>query len=783
MRRIDKLLYQAIVPPFIISTAVLTFVVFINELGDVSELLITRNASLGVILAIAGAILPGILIFSVPLSYLIGILIGLSGLSGESQIIALRACGVPARRLLRSILALGIGVGLVTALFSTIILPRTNDMLRHAEDRMSLSKVNAYIQPRVFNEDLPNIVFYLDDLAADRQHWSGVFLADNSDPKSPRTVMARSGTWIADAANNRFQLHLEQGASYAIDPENPSKDNVSMFTSTDIPIDLHDEVNEQNDPELRPRKVSEQYTSYLWKQYRKSDPVDKVEVLVELNRRYALPFSVFPFSILGLTLAVRTRKGGRTSGFALSLAAVLFFYMLFINGIRLASVGKISPMVGVWGADAILLAIGLILLAGVEKKRFKLSLWLAGFFYSPRKESLYRRFHLQRIRNRIIEIDNAVIKSTSGFGRLSFYPKVFDLYISRGFLVYFFWSLMTCGTLFVLFTLFDLLDDIIRNGIPVSYVLDYFTFLTPQILMFVIPMSVLLAVLINFGILEKNSEITAIKAGGWSLYRVGIPVFLIASGFCVFLFFTQDYVLPYANVRQDSLRNLIKGRPPQTTMRLQRKWILGESDRIYNYEYYDGNQDSFVDLNVYEIDFKSVNILRRIHANRARIDRNGIWTLEDGWIRDYDSERSSFRRMESEVFHFPEKAAYFEKEIFQPKESSKMTYLELKNYISYLRKSGYNAAELQVELNKKISFPLSCMIMALLAVPFSFSTGKKGAFFGIGISIAIAITYWGISGIFEAMGTYGLLVPLLAAWAPNILFGSAGLTLFLTIRT
>jgi lipopolysaccharide export LptBFGC system permease protein LptF len=109
--------------------------------------------------------------------------------------------------------------------------------------------------------------------------------------------------------------------------------------------------------------------------------------------------------------------------------------------------------------------------------------------------------------------------------------------------------------------------------------------------------------------------------------------------------------------------------------------------------------------------------------------------------------------------------------------------MELKNYISYLRKSGYNATELQVELNKKISLPLSCLIMALLGVPFSFSTGKKGAFFGIGISIAIAMSYWGISSVFEAMGAYGLLVPVLAAWAPNLLFGAAGLVLLLNIRT
>jgi LPS export ABC transporter permease LptG len=335
----------------------------------------------------------------------------------------------------------------------------------------------------------------------------------------------------------------------------------------------------------------------------------------------------------------------------------------------------------------------------------------------------------------------------------------------------------------VLFTLFDLLDDIVRNGIPASTVLDYFTFFTPQILMLVVPMSVLLGVLVNFGILEKNSEITAIKAGGWSLYRVAVPVFVISTMLCFGLFLLQDYVLPYANVVQDELHNRIKGKPPQSSMRLQRKWIFGKSDRIYNYEYFDGNQNSFVDLNVYDIDLKQAKILRRTHAARANIDRNGMWTLEDGWVRDYEAAYDGFKRIKKETLRFPENAAYFQKEIFQPKESSKMTYPELRSYINYLMQSGYDATELRVELNKKISFPLSCLVMALVGVPFSFSTGKKGAFFGIGASIAVAISYWGIAGVFEAMGAYGLLVPALAAWAPNLLFGSAGLALLFKIRT
>jgi lipopolysaccharide export LptBFGC system permease protein LptF len=215
----------------------------------------------------------------------------------------------------------------------------------------------------------------------------------------------------------------------------------------------------------------------------------------------------------------------------------------------------------------------------------------------------------------------------------------------------------------------------------------------------------------------------------------------------------------------------------------QRKWIFGESNRIFNYDYFDAGQNLFVGLNVFEVDFNRLKILKRIHVARAVIQSSGGWVVENGWIRDFQSEQDGFRSITKETFEFPEKSSYFQREILQPKESAKQTYLELKSYINYLSKSGYNATELYVELYKKISFPLSCLVMALLGVPFSFFTGKKGAFFGITASIAIAMSYWGVYSVFEQMGAYGLLLPLLAAWAPNILFGAAGLALLFTIRT
>jgi lipopolysaccharide export LptBFGC system permease protein LptF len=88
-----------------------------------------------------------------------------------------------------------------------------------------------------------------------------------------------------------------------------------------------------------------------------------------------------------------------------------------------------------------------------------------------------------------------------------------------------------------------------------------------------------------------------------------------------------------------------------------------------------------------------------------------------------------------------------------------------------------------VALQRKVSFPLVTLVMTLLAVPFAVTTGRRGALYGIGVGIVLAIVYWTTLSVFAAMGAGGLVPPMLAAWAPNILFGAAAAYMVLTVRT
>ena len=112
-----------------------------------------------------------------------------------------------------------------------------------------------------------------------------------------------------------------------------------------------------------------------------------------------------------------------------------------------------------------------------------------------------------------------------------------------------------------------------------------------------------------------------------------------------------------------------------------------------------------------------------------------------------------------------------------------MTFIELRQKISELSRAGFDVLDLKIALQSKIAFPMTCLIMVLVGLPFSFSVGKRGALYGVAIGIAIGLAYWGAIGLFEQMGRYELLPPMLAAWGPNLLFGTGGIYLFLTSRT
>jgi len=358
-----------------------------------------------------------------------------------------------------------------------------------------------------------------------------------------------------------------------------------------------------------------------------------------------------------------------------------------------------------------------------------------------------------------------------------------DFYVLKQFFTYFGVMLVSFVLLYEAFTFFELLEDIGKHNIPFLVVMDYFRYLVPYVTYLFAPLAALVSVLVTLGVMSKHNEIVALKAGGVSLYRVAAP--LLGAGVLVaFALIGLDTTyLPYANQRQDALRNQIKGRPAQTFFQPRRQWIFGENLRVYNYQFFDSDRNVFGGLSIFELQPQDFQLRRRVFAARASWDDTvNQWRLEEGWVRDFEGPAviSYVPFKATSLSEFTERPAYFKREV---KQYYQMSWGELRVYIQELQQAGFDVARLSVQLHRKLAFPLILPIIMLLGIPFAFVVGTRGAISGLALAVGMGIVYWATSALFEALGAVGQLPPFLAGWAPDAIFGFIGLYFFFKMPT
>jgi lipopolysaccharide export LptBFGC system permease protein LptF len=229
------------------------------------------------------------------------------------------------------------------------------------------------------------------------------------------------------------------------------------------------------------------------------------------------------------------------------------------------------------------------------------------------------------------------------------------------------------------------------------------------------------------------------------------------------------------------LRHVIRGGSPQTFDVLNRRWVAGSNGEIYHYNFFDPRTNALNGLSVYEFAAQPDRLARRTYVERAAWVGGDNWRLEQGWVREFNEQgrTQSFEPIATGEAPI-EPVAHFATQ--QPDERF-MSYSQLRGYVEQLQSSGFDVSEQQVALERKISFPFVTIVMTLIAVPFAVTTGRRGAMYGIGVGIVLALAYWVAISVFAALGTGGLVAPALAAWAPNLLFGAGAGYLLLTVRT
>ncbi len=822
MRILTRYILREVASHALLGGVLFTFVLFMRDLGKILELVVRDSASLTDAARIFLYTLPNALTVTIPMAVLVGILLGLSRLAADSEVTAMRAAGMGALdfvRIVSVISAFALGLGLLNSLF---LAPRSAAALLSLEASLKSTQASFEVQPRVFYEDFKNYVLYIQDVrpASGAALWHHVFLADLSQPGDPRVTTADQAVVVngssATGDPQTIRLHLINGSQHQTSANDPNQYNISTFTSMDIPIETgaqEDTHVGRSDTPILALSLPE-----LIRRGNASPPPGPGTNIyrIEFNKRFSYPFACLVLMLVGVPLGLSSKRGGKSTGFVLTILLVFVYYFLSSIGVAFAKTGKLSPFLGVWGANLIFAAAGAFLLYQLSRGGIALSV------FASTADSL------KRLSGRLLPGQDSDPERNSNFTaatvlrrlRSAFglrFPLILDDYVLREFSTNLALVLSTFAVLFVIFTFFELIGDIIRNRTPLVTVGDYLLNLLPYILYNITPLCALVAVLITFGALNRSSELTAMKATGISLYRVVVPVLALCAAIAASLFAFDQFYLPAANRRQESLRATIKGKPAQTFLRPDRKWISGQTNtqtsssivtqpdlqvsapdvarpgirrahttdpaRIFYYQFFDADKNVFANLTVFEFAAGSFTLERRIFAASAHWDDHANqWIFENGWQRTFAGETTaSFQPFTLSTFpEIREQPTYFKKE---DRPSQEMSYGELSRYITDLSQSGFDTMRLRVQLNRKLAYPLVTLVMAVLAIPFALSMGKRGGLAGIATAIGLAIAYWVVAGLFEAMGNVNTLPAMLAAWSPDLLFSIAGAYLLLRSPT
>jgi LPS export ABC transporter permease LptG/LPS export ABC transporter permease LptF len=762
------------------------------------------------------------------------------------EIVAMKACGVSPLRLLWPVMVFGLGATMVTGYLMIDALPRANYAFKSLVFDIVRTTASAGLKEHVFNDTFGNFVIYVDEIATDQVGLRNVFVSDERKPEEQRFITARDGKLLSDEVNRRVTLRLLDGAIHETNPNALQKYREVRFRLYDITLSLENSLTKQGNTPKGDREMSltELREAAENAANLKGNPNP---YRVEIHKKFAIPAACLVFSVIGVPLGIRAHRGGRMGSFVALLPIVLFYYFALTVGENIGDYGRIPPWLAMWAPNIVVGAIALYLLRATLRERPipLVALIQRGFWATvlalqtlPQTiDELTKRGKAKGARRgsgrrRSAPIDAASSLSAGGswtplvYGFILYATAVVILgfvlrdriemsgpmlfvalitvlllywavgwlclgvmnrYLSLQFLTLFCYGLALASVVVIIGDLMTTLERYIRLKPGWKLILLHFAFRTPPFVYQGLHLVMLMSSILLFVGLSRSNELTALKAGGVSLYRVSLPILVLAGLISVSSLGFQEYVMPWMNrrgVEIDEAR--IKRRTMPELRKRTEIWYRGREDgaaesRIYHIGLLDPASRQMNNVTVLSLGSDFV-MRRRWDAKDMRwVDAEESWRLSNGVRREFRSgQPDRAETFQDQSVKLPERYQDFAQ---VPRAPDVMSYRELREYIDRLRDAGHQVAKYIVDLQSKISFPLAHPIMVLVGIPFALTSPRGGRVIGIALCLALGLGYFIVHSAALALARAEILPPLIAAWSANALFATLGFFLYLRART
>lgn len=347
-RTVTRYLISEILPPFIFGLLTFTFILLIARILKLVELVVTRGVPLVQIGKLFALILPTFLELTVPMAFLLAILLGLGRLSGDQELLALKASGFSPLQILMPIAIVALAVATMTLLLTTLARPSAQIALKKELYNIAKTRIGTALREKVFNDDFPQILIYLEEIIPPGNVAQGVLVIDKRDRTRDNIILGKVALINTEEETQTLSLRLFDGSIYERQKTRPGFSQ-TQFNIYDFRLDLDELIGPIREKNTGPKEMSVSRLLEVIEE-RREQGTSAIPELMEFHQRISFAFVPIVFCLLGVSLSLlpRTSRANRSWGVGLCIVWFVIYYALLSLGKALGDKGILHPLVALW---------------------------------------------------------------------------------------------------------------------------------------------------------------------------------------------------------------------------------------------------------------------------------------------------------------------------------------------------------------------------------------------------------------------------------------------------
>jgi len=351
---IDRYIIRELTKIFLISVMSLTMVLYLDKFLFIAEMIVNRGVTVLEILQIMLYISPSFLAITIPISVLFSSVATFNQFSGSNEWVAMKTCHLSFLQIMRPVIFFSMLTYFLAASIMIYALPWGNLAYKQLIFKIIKDRTNIDIKSNIFNYSFENLVILANNHEGEYS-LTDVFIADSTQSKSPRIINAKKALIIPNIESLKVQLELRNGTIHDKN-DTQSEYQIIKFNGYKINLNIPDTERLEKDAMLGNRELSiSQLINQINEFKDKGLPINAA--MVELSKKFAIPFTCLLFGLLGAPIGVKSNRSGKSGSIAISILIIVLYYISLIFMQNMGKIGKIEPFISVWIPNIVIIGI------------------------------------------------------------------------------------------------------------------------------------------------------------------------------------------------------------------------------------------------------------------------------------------------------------------------------------------------------------------------------------------------------------------------------------------